>query len=264
MLPPTVVQDASLEDLTGFLDRFMRVQSLKAVVDLQLTYVTEDKTKERILTDVRGAILAERPDSIRVNAKLPVTRTSAFDMASFKGMFQVYLSLQNRFFEGSTASKARSEKRSENIRPQHIFEPLLVAPFAADSIRVLDPIREGRTQYYVIDEILRNGDDYRIGRKFWFNREDLKLSRLEIRGDDGELLTTARYQEWSDYGEDIFPGIVTIDRPVDGYTLKITFLKPGINEAPPADAFVLEPPDGVKVEHIEEVPTAVKTNNRSS
>jgi hypothetical protein len=251
------MQRASLEDLTGIIGRFAQVQSLKATVDLQLTYLNDERTKENILTDVRGGIVAQRPDAIRVQAQLPVTRTRAFDMASHDGKFRVYLTWKNRFFEGSTDVETISEKRSENIRPQHVLEPLLIAPITEKSVLALDVLREGRTPYYVVLELAPVDGRYRISRKFWFNRIDLKLTRLEIRNDEGELATMARYSEWADYGDKLFPTKAVIDRPIDGYTLAITFLKPGIDEPPTENAFDLQPPDGVEVEQIEQVRDAV-------
>ena len=254
---PAVMRQASLEDLTAIIGRFARVESLKATVDLQLTYLNDQRTKENILRDVRGAIVAQRPDAIRVQALLPVTRQRAIDMVSRDGMFRVYLPWQNRFFEGATDVEKRSEKRSENIRPQHVLEPLLIKPIGENDVLALDVLLEGRTPYYVVLQLAPQNGRYRIARKFWFNRTDLTLSRLEIRGDDGELATAARYSEWVDFGEKIFPTTATIDRPVDGYTLKVTFLKPGIDEQPTENAFDLQPPDGVEIERIEDVDDAV-------
>lgn len=261
--PPVVAKTAALEDLTAIVERFTQVQSLKAVVTLQLTYLNDDRTKENIVMEVNGAIVAERPDKIRVQAQVPVTKQKAFDMVSNEGMFRVYLTFKDRFFEGSTASQARSEKRSENIRPQHIFEPLLVAPLADAGSLALDVVREGGTPYYVIQELAQEDGHFGIPRKFWFSRADLQLSRLEIRDKEGELATAARYSGWTNHGELLFPETVVIDRPVDGYTLTVKFVKPGINETPGENAFVLEAPEGVKVEHINEVADAVAEPNQN-
>ncbi len=255
---PLVLKTASLEDLTGILARFSAVDSLKAAVDLQLSYLNDERSKETILTDVSGAVVAERPDSIRVQARVPVTRQRAFDMASHDGMYRVYLSIKNRFFEGSNDVETRSEKRSENIRPQHVLEPLLIAPFDPKNSLALDAVQEGRTAYYIVQELVPEGSAYWIKRKFWFSRTDLKLSRLDIRTEDGELATMAWYAGWTDYGEKTFPTTATINRPVDGYTLKITFLKPGIDETPTENAFDLEAPEGVEIERIEKVRDAVE------
>jgi hypothetical protein len=258
------MQQASLEDLLGFVERFQRVQSLRASVDLQLTYLNDERTEETTLTDVRGAIVAQRPDAIRVRAQMPVTRSNAFDMTSHDGMFQVYLVVKNRFFEGSTDVETRSEKRSENIRPHHVLEPLLIAPIAERSMLVLDMVREPGAAYYVLLEILPSDGGFRIARKFWFSRADLRLSRLDILNEDGELATSAVYRDWTESGDIVFPGGVAIERPLDGYTLNVTFRDPGINEPPPENAFVLDPPEGIKVERIEEVEDAVTSPNRSS
>lgn len=261
--PPIVARKATLDDLAGIVERFTNVQSLKAVVTLQLTYLNDDRTKENILLDVNGAIVAQRPDKIRVQAQVPVTKQKAFDMASNEGIFRVYLTFKNRFFEGSTASQARSAKRSENIRPQHIFEPLLVAPLAGEDRLALDIVHEGRTPYYVIQELAETGGHYGIPRKLWFSRADLQLARLEIRDSEGEIATTARYSGWTGHGELLFPETVVIDRPVDGYTLTVKFVKPGIDEQPGDNAFDLEAPEGIHVEHIEEVADAVTEPNQN-
>jgi hypothetical protein len=254
---PVVMKEASLEDLKAIIGRFAAVNSLKATVELQLTYLNDERTKENILRDVRGAIVAERPESIRVRAMIPVTHQTAFDMTSSGGTFRVFLTWKNRFFEGSTDVETRSAKRSENIRPQHILEPLLIERFDPQTILALDTVLEGRTAYYVVQEMVKDESGFRITRKFWFDRADLSLSRLELRDKKGELATQAQYAGWTDYGEKIFPTTATINRPVDGYTLKITFSKPGIDEPPTENAFDLQPPKGVEVERIEQVREAV-------
>ena len=253
-----VTRKASLEELAAIVARFTSVESLKAKVTLQLTYLNDERTKENILLDVNGFVVAQRPDAIRVQAQMPVVRQKAFDMVSNEGMFKVYLTFKDRFFEGSTDVETRSEKRSENIRPQHILAPLLVAPLGQEGVLALDVVREGRTSYYVIQELAERDDGhFAIARKFWFDRADLQLARFEIRNEEGELETTARYDGWADSAEALFPETVVIDRPIDGYTLTVKFLEPGINEPPTENAFVLEPPDGVDVEHIQEVAEAV-------
>lgn len=261
--PPIIAKEASIEDLLGTARRFTAVQSLKAVVTLQLNYLNDERTKENILLDVNGAIVAQRPDSIRVQAQMPVVRQKAFDMASHDGAFQVYLTFKNRFFEGSTTVVRRSEKRSENIRPQHILEPLLLDPMGEQGVLALDTFQEGRTPYYIIQELIEDGDLFRINRKLWFSRATLTISRLEIRDKNGEVATTAYYSGWADHGEKLFPETVIIDRPIDGYTLTVKFVKPGIDEPPTENAFVLEPPDGLEVENVDEVAEAVTDTEKN-
>ena len=255
--PPVVARKATLEELNGLLEQFTRVQSLKAKVTLQLTYLNDDRTKENELLDVNGFIVAERPESIRVQAQMPVVRQKAFDMVSHDGVFRVYLAFKHRFFEGSTAVETQSEKRSENIRPQHILEPLLLAPPGSEGIVAVDVVTEGRTPYYVIQELVESEGRYTIARKLWFNRTNLELDRIEIRNKEGELATTARYRGWTAQADALFPETVVIERPIDGYTLTVKFLEPGINEPPTEGAFVLEAPDDLEVEHIQEVEGAV-------
>ena len=75
---------------------------------------------------------------------------------------------------------------------------------------------------------------------------------MEIYDQKGNVVTTARYKGWTQEGETLYAQDVVIARPLDGYELSIHFLKPGLNEPAPDESFVLEPPEGVKVERFGE------------
>ena len=194
---------------------------MKATVNLQLSYYNEEQTKRTDLRDVRGFVLARRPGFARIQAQYPVTRQKAFDMASDGETFQVYLVWQGRFFTGSNAMDQPSKKRAENIRPQHIVEPLLIEAPRPDETAVLDNITEGRTPYHVVQLQRELDGTAEITRKFWFNRADLRLSRLEIYDPDANVVTIARYSGWQTEGPIPYPAQASVLRPVQG-------LQPGV------------------------------------
>lgn len=225
---------------------------MRATVDLGLSYRNDDMDELTDLKDVRGFILAERPGKSRIQAQYPVTHQKAFDMVSDENEFSVYLVWRDRFIQGPTALESHSEKRVENIRPQHIVEPILIAPPAADEIPALDnQIKNGTLFHVVVFRKLVDGQHV-ISRKLWFNRSALELRFLEIYDGDGNIVTTASYTSWLTENGAPYPSAVRISRPVDGYQVVVTIKEPGINATLPADAFVLEPPPGVKVERIDE------------
>jgi len=243
--PPTMTaHSATLEELLARLDRFDDLKTLKATVDMQLSVLNNERTKETEYRDVRGFILATRDGEGRIQAQAPVTRQRAFG---------VYLAWNGRFFEGSTALDKPSPKRAENIRPQHILDPLLPDPPQENEAAVLDAVVEGGKAYYVV-QVQRPSQDgvQRIVRKFWFDRTspEIPLTRLQIYDEQARVVTDATYSDWDDSGPAPYPVRAVVSRPRDGYALAVTFVKPGVNESIPEESFVLEPPEGVKVEQV--------------
>lgn len=250
--PPVAARTATLEELLRQIERFRAVQSLRAEVTMGLTFLNDDMDRTKTLTDVRGFILAERPDLARIQAQYPVTHQTAFDMVSDRDKFSVYLVWRKRFLQGATALDERSEERAENIRPQHVVEPLLIDPPQSDEIAALDnQARIGRL-YHIVVLHKKQGDHEVITRKFWFDRADLQLAILEIYDGDGNAVTQASYSDWRQEGDAPYAARVSITRPIDGYSLVVQMQEPGINATLPPDAFVLDPPPGVPVERVGE------------
>lgn len=255
-----ITRTATLDELLAKLDALTKVETMKATVELWLSVENDERTRVREISDVPGFILVQRPSSIRTIAQLPVVRTLAFQMASNGNQFQVHLPSRKRFFVGDTNLDQRSEDRSENVRPQHILEAVLIEPQQPNELAALDNVIEEQTPYQVVS-LVRPGRDRkaRITRKFWFNRDTLELSHMQILDEKGDTATLARYEQWGEDNGLPYAGVVTVIRPVDGYTLRIRFLTPGLNETVPQDSFVLEVPEGVNVEHIGE-PTGEQAN----
>ena len=253
---PLITQTATLDELLAKIERLTQVQTMKATVELQLSVETEDRTRVRDLRPAPGFIVARRPSEIRTIAQVPVVRTLAFQMASNGQMFQMHLPSRKRFFVGDAAHDQRSENRTENIRPSHTLEALLIEPPRPDELAALENAIEGLTPYQVVVLIRTTGDKRaKLTRKFWFSRETLELSHMQILDDQGDTATLARYEQWGEENSLPYAGIVTVIRPADGYSLRIRFLSPGLNETVSDDSFVLEAPEGITVEHVGEPPS---------
>jgi outer membrane lipoprotein-sorting protein len=248
---PLITQTASLEELVAKLERFGEIRTMKATVELQLSAETEDRTEVKEFPDAPGFVIARRPGEIRTMAQVPVVRTTAFQMASNGQTFQVYLPSRKRFFVGDAGTDHPSEKRIENIRPGHILEALLIDPPRPDEFAALENAIEGLTSYQVVD-LFRREDQQRarVTRKFWFSRETLDLSHMQVLDNLGNTVTLARYEGWDEQNSLPYATTVTVMRPTDGYSLRVRFIQPGLNETVPDDSFVLETPEGVTVERI--------------
>jgi hypothetical protein len=174
-------------------------------------------------------------------------------MASNGETFQVFLPSKKQFFVGDAKTDQRSEKRLENIRPQHILEAIMLEPPRPDEMAALENFAEGTMSYQIISLARSEGNQRaRITRKFWFRRDTLELDRMQVLDDKGDTATLAQYEQWSQENSLPYPTVVTVNRPSDGYSLRINIQQPGLNESVPEDSFVLQAPDGVPVEKIGE------------
>lgn len=195
--------------------------------------------------DVRGFILAERPESIRIVGQAPVVRTDIFDMASDGKRFSLYIPSRNKFYVGPATLAAHSRNSLENLRPQHILDALLLQP--------LDPSRssyfreeavQGMEQDYVIYEIGGRGPGLvDLKRKIWFDRSNLEISRVQLYGAGGNYLEDIGYSDYKNFGGVRYPAQIAIRRPVEDYSLTINILDARFNEPVPASKLTLRKPD---------------------
>jgi len=211
--------------------------------------LSEDRKEIKEFSEAGGAILIRKPGFIRVKAEFPVVGSTVFDMTSDGTEFKVHLPTQERFLVGRNELTKPSEKRSENVRPQHIREALVIdPPLEGEEIAFLRNVTYSGQAYHVVS--IRKTDRPQLAREIWFDRVSLHIARQAIYEAGGELATDAWYRQWLDTETVPFPGVIQIDRPKDGYLLRVEVLKPGVNEQVPPKAFVLNPPEGVTVERI--------------
>jgi hypothetical protein len=255
--PPPEARTASRQDLIDTIQRIAAVQSMKAVIDITLTVQADERDRETLYPDVRGALVIRRPGWIRTNAQSPGGIATVYDMVSNGEEFRVHLPWRNRVYEGKTALTHVSENRAENIRPQHMLQAIMLEPIDDERNVVLDIEMYGQSGYQVLHVIEKGpGDFFRIRRKYWFSRSDLELSRLMILDDKTEVATDAWYRDWLEDKGLPYPQHIRVERPQDGYGLEIEILKPGLNEEIPDSSFQLTLPDNIEIEEVGEATTA--------
>jgi len=246
------------------------IQSLKATVDIDSSVGGMKKGHVTDYKEIRGIVLARKPDALHMIGLMPIVRTTAFDMVSDGQDFKVWIPPKNKFVIGKNAvATPNTDQPMENIRPQNIYEALL--------IRRIDPTSE--------IAVLENGyetlhdakghrvlqDDYELTviqryekgctqmcaehpwleRKIIFGRTDLKPHRQVIYDEDGRVATDAKYAEYKDYDGFSFPSRIEIYRPQEEYDITLNMLKVDINKPLTDDQFVLEEPSGAVVVHLD-------------
>lgn len=251
-LPPApTFLTATKAELLKKIDEIASVQSMKATIEVTLTVQSSERDRETEYRNVSGALVTRRPGLIRTYAETPGGIATVYDMASNGKVFQVHLPWKNRVYQGETAISHISENRAENIRPQHLLEAIMLEPIGDQNRTLLDFNMYGRSGYQVLHEVEESEDgDFRIRRKFWFNRADLTLSRLMILDDRAELVTDVWYREWLQEKGLPYARYLRIEREKDGYRVDLQIDKPGLNETVPDESFDLNLPAGIVVERI--------------
>lgn len=136
-----------------------------------------------------------------------------------------------------------------SLRPQHLTDAVLVPPVSFEDTKHVyaqaetyeeeaDP-RPGAKKgarvvrgYYVLTEMeLVSQNRARVTRRFWFDRVGtLRLARVQIYGERGQLITDVVYSNPQPFGEDgrlRLPAQVELTRPQDHYSIRVAFQDPG-------------------------------------
>ena len=257
--------------LASYNQQARAVQSLQATVDLIPSTGTTYSGVIEEYHDVTGFILAQRPATVRVIGQAPVVAKNIFDMVSDGKEFRIYIPSKNTFLVGPTTLTRPSTRPIENLRPNHIVEALFWPELPPDKNVLFEQFDIETGRYYILT-LLRelNGGKLEIARKIWYDRADLRVSRVQLFGAAGQLDADIVYSDWQPAGttpatesapvaaQTSYARDIKIWRPQDDYKLEIRILKLTLNEPISADRFELPQPDGTELVHVSEENSGAK------
>jgi len=224
------------------------IQTLQGTVSLDLS---GGGAKSGVLTEYHqttGYVVVDRPKQIRFKVVAPIILSTIVDMVSDGGQYRVSIPVKNQFFVGDVNAPANSKTALVNLRPQHLLDGLFidVRPYLnkAQVKSVLEEAVQGRRSYYVLSFINIGGSEAQLMEKLWIDRTDMQVSRKQVFAKEGRLETDVEYLDYQSEGAESFPQTVVIQRPLEEYTVKMTFLKAAFNQKLADDTFNLERPDG--------------------
>ena len=257
-----VLKNATKQDLIGYVNsEAAKIQSMQATVDIDTSVGGAKKGQVTEYEQIRGFVLARKPEMLRMIGLYPIVRNRAFDMVSDGHDFKLWIPTKNRFVVGrNDVTSPNPAQPLENVRPQIIYQALLLHEIGSDETAILENGTEtvidekghpSEQPVYMIDVIRKNGDDSWLSRKIFFSRTDLRPNRQLIYDEQGTLATDARYTDYKDYSGLNFPSKIEIKRPEEEYDITLTILKPGLNQPLTDDKFVLDQPAGAQVIHLD-------------
>jgi outer membrane lipoprotein-sorting protein len=224
------------------------VTSLNATVTLAASAGSAYQGVIEQYHEVDGFILARRPADIRVIGQAPVVRTDIFDMVSDGKTFRIYIPPKGKFITGPAVIEKTSAKPLENLRPQHLVDALLWPAIAPGAIVLSEEWDGSKERDYVLTVARQSGGTWELAQRIWFNRMDLKVSRVQNYGAEGKLLSDETYADWEDVGGGgEFPRQITLKRPHDDYELDIHITKLNLNEQIADERFTLAKPVGAQL-----------------
>jgi hypothetical protein len=262
------LKDATLDDLVESINsNAARLNSFKATVDIDPTVEEQKKgkTTAKDYPQLRGYLLARKPEMLRMIVLAPVVRNTWADMVSDSHSFKLSVPPRREFRVGSNHLVGKpSPQPLENIRPQHIKDALLLREidpatgeiaFLEDGMEIVkDPKSHKNVQQptYVVTVIAKDQKGYYPSRKVVFSRTDLLPHEQLIYNRDGRLVTEAHYENFTDHGGIMFPDIIQVHRPIENYTLTLSVVKLNLNEPLTDDQFMLAQPAGFKLIDMDE------------
>jgi outer membrane lipoprotein-sorting protein len=255
--------------LTAYYDQARAVHSINAAVEMSPVAGSTYTGLIEEYHDVGGFILAAQPEKIRVIGQAPVLAKNIFDMTSDGKVFRIFIPSKNKFLVGPTDLERPSDKPIENLRPQHILEALFWSQLTPDGPLLFEEAEISPERYYVLTMTRRSGSGFEIARKIWFDRADLRVSRIQIYGPGGRFDSDITYSDWQIAAEatpngetrasssgPFFPRRIHIRRPQEDYELTVSVTRLTLNTEIADDRFELEQPPGSELVQMETQPEA--------
>jgi len=252
------LKTASQKELIDFVNgEAARVQSILATVDIDASAADAKNGRVIDYKEIRGYILARKPAMLRMKGLMPLVRNTAFDMVSDGKEFKLWIPPRNKFVVGeNNDDNYQPDKRLENMRPQYIYDALLLPEIGPDEVAVMEngyetvlDARKHRVEQpdyrLLVVRKGRNGDY--LSRRIQFSRTDLLPYRQMIYDQEGNVATDARYHDYKDYDGTSFPTTIEIERPRENYDITLNILKLEVNKPLTDDQFALEQPPGAEV-----------------
>jgi outer membrane lipoprotein-sorting protein len=268
------LKEATQEQLIEYLNhQASNIKSLQATVDIDASAGNEKTGRITDYKEIRGYVLARKPQMLRMKGLMPLVRNTAFDMVSNGQDFKLWIPPKNKFYIGAdNVENYQPNKRLENLRPQYIYEALLQPAIGPDEIAVMEnghevvlDSKKHRVEQpnYQILVIRKGGNGWFLSRRIEFSRVDLLPHRQQIYDQQGNVVTDAQYQDYKDYSDTQFPSTIEIERPRENYDITLIIVKLEINHPLSDEQFALDSPPGAEVIHVDQPnPSTASTDGR--
>jgi outer membrane lipoprotein-sorting protein len=225
-----------------------RIASLKATVAIDYS---SGGAKSGVLEEYRetkGYLFVDRPSHIRIQVQAPLVLTTVAVMVSDGLQYRVSVPVKNLFAIEDVNAPVSTKNSMINLRPKVFLDALFVdvMPYLnkPNVNRLFEEAVVGIRSYYIFTFVDTTGPELQLLEKIWIDRTDLQVGRKQIFGKDGRMEQDVEYQEYHQESGIPYPKTVVIRRPVEEFTVKLTFQQTTMNEKLDAKVFELPRPEG--------------------
>jgi outer membrane lipoprotein-sorting protein len=259
------LKTASKEELIQMINsQAAKIQTLLATVDIDTSVGGAKRGKVTEYKEIRGYVLVRKPSMLRMIGLMPIVRNRAFDMVSDGENFKLWIPPKNKFIVGRNNVVHPSTEPLANIRPQQIYDSLLLRAIDPDEIAILENGSEMTLDKknhrwmeqadYELDVIRHDAKGWYLDRKIVIDRTTLQADREFLYDQNGNVVTDTRYKDFKDYAGTSFPSVIQIWRPQEEYSIVLTIVKLQVNGPIKDEQFALQQPPGSQLERLDQSP----------
>jgi outer membrane lipoprotein-sorting protein len=248
---------ATLQELLAMLQGYRaKITTLSSrSVKVSLTLAKAESGKAQVYHSAPGYILLRQPSDMLLNVQVPLTKTTAVELLSRGDQFELWSPRDNKLYVGRNSAKGfeveeDGQAMAFTARPIHIMDAILphAVVLSQQDMRISKIEEEdSEAKYYVLTLYQETGSpELRVLRRLWIERSQMVLAKDETFTESGQLAGIVRYFDPGTFDGLQLPREIVIDRPLDGYSLRLRFSDWRINPGLEDSAFVLNPPPEAK------------------
>jgi outer membrane lipoprotein-sorting protein len=225
-----------------------QISTLKATVGIEFS---RGGAKSGVLDEYRetkGYVFVDRPSHIRVQVQMPIVLTTVAVMVSDGQEYRLSIPIKNQFAIENVNAPISPKSSLSNLRPQIFLDGLFVdvRPYRdKPTVKALfEETVVGIHSYYVFSFFDTANAEPELLEKIWIDRKDLDVSRKQVFSREGRLETDVEYQDYRNDEGIQYPKAIVIHRPIEDFSVKLTFQQTTMNDKLDAKIFELPRPDG--------------------
>ncbi|WP_348640831.1 outer membrane lipoprotein-sorting protein [Granulicella arctica] len=262
----TIVMTSDLDQLVKQIDaRYSAIQTMNA--NIEISGISGGSLQGEIKESIAlgGYLFIRKPEDIRIYLKVPVVSSLAMDMVSDGKTFKLYDAYHHKAVVGSNQVTTPSKNGLENLRPNVIFDAVLVHGVGDDQLVSVtldthivdnsaishkkdDLVEEPEYQLAILGK--PQGKEVHTLRVIHIDRKNLLPYKQETYDESGQIVTRASYDNYQTIDGIQYPMKIQIERPLDHYGLNLNITKLVLNQKLDDEQFDLKIPDGVPIQQM--------------
>jgi len=236
------------ELLQALQEHSRQISTLKATVGIDFS---RGGAKSGVLDEYRetkGYVFVDRPFHIRVQVQMPIVLTTVAVMVSDGQEYRLSIPIKNQFAIENVNAPISPKSSLSNLRPQIFLDGLFVDVRRHMETATVKALFEeavvGIHSYYVFSFFDTANAEPELLEKIWIDRTNLDVSRKQVFSREGRLETDVEYQDYHNEDGIQYPKVIVIHRPIEDFSVRLTFQQTTMNEKLDAKIFELPQPDG--------------------